>query len=364
MVRVYLAETFWNIYKYKNCKGESKNKWTLNMWLVWFPWSLDSCGHVTQAMVLRESFKGNAKPIFELRCSCHSSCQSQQPEQLKLETFMKLVYLESRGFPAIYVFNVYIQIILCRFPNVLKSLYQKPHPRCHLSLLPWHLSGKFRFSWLFSNEFQRTEAQKSWSKCGNPYISHQIRLDSYRHVKHPNVSDDLLFPRTITPTSHPIAFTCSFSTTLEKNDQSEDFALWENLSFSTRSKSRSAYGFGFIKLGFWSNNKYQICPSSFITYLPFALYKYITIIITNWPPVASVPKSSTSYVLYSPTFLRVKGVSKLNPQPVIFNQIITLSSTLQTQVLGFERLSRLATSYGRDTQQKCQYLGTKCTHWE
>ena len=31
------------------------------------------------AMVLRESFKGNAKPIFELRCSCHSSCQSQQP---------------------------------------------------------------------------------------------------------------------------------------------------------------------------------------------------------------------------------------------------------------------------------------------
>lgn len=148
-------------------------------------------------------------------------------------------------------------------------------------------------------------------------------------------------------TSHPIAFTCSFSTILEKNDQSEDFALWENLSFSTRSGSRSAWGFGFIKLGFWSNSKYQICPSSFITYLPFALYKYITIIITNWPPVASVPKSSTSCVFYSPTCLGVKGVSKLNPQPVIFNQIITLSSTFQTQVLGFERLSRLASSYSK-----------------
>lgn len=60
-------------------------------------------------------------------------------------------------------------------------------------------------------------------------------------------------------TSHPIAFTCSFSTILEKNDQSEDFALWENLSFSaTRSRSKSAWGFGFITLGFWSNNKYQI----------------------------------------------------------------------------------------------------------
>lgn len=70
---------------------------------------------------------------------------------LKLETFNKLVYLECRGFPAIYIFNVYIQIIVCRFPNVLKSLYQRPHPRCHGSLLPWHLSGKFRFSWSFSS---------------------------------------------------------------------------------------------------------------------------------------------------------------------------------------------------------------------
>lgn len=112
-------------------------------------------------------------------------------------------------------------------------------------------------------------------------------------------------------------FTCSFSTILEKNDQSEDFALWENLSFSTRS-GRSGWGFGFIKLGFWSNNKYQICPSSFVTYLPFALYKCITIIVTNWPPVASVQNhlQSTSYAWYSPTFLRVKGVSKLDPQPV------------------------------------------------
>lgn len=45
----------WNLLKYKNCKGESKNTWTLNMFSVismitWLVWPCDACDGTSRGL--------------------------------------------------------------------------------------------------------------------------------------------------------------------------------------------------------------------------------------------------------------------------------------------------------------------------